>query len=82
MPPCALGLLCIPLHPLVTHSLPKSPKSCIHCPSTCSHVLDLGLIEARAIPQSECFDAALKFAKTEASFLIILAPQCQVNRVA
>lgn len=25
-----------------------------------SHVLDLGLIEARAIPQSDCFDAALK----------------------
>ena len=32
-----------------------------------SHVLDLGLIEARAVPQSECFDAALKFAKTGAA---------------
>lgn len=37
-----------------------------------SHVLDLGLIEARAIPQSECFDAALKFAKTEG---IVPAPE-------
>lgn len=35
-----------------------------------SHVKELGLIEARAIPQSECFDAALKFAKTEASRVV------------
>jgi tryptophan synthase beta chain len=37
-----------------------------------SHIKELGLIEARAIPQSECFDAALKFAKTEG---IVPAPE-------
>ena len=32
-----------------------------------SHIYDLGLIEARAVPQNECFAAALKFAQSEVS---------------
>lgn len=32
-----------------------------------SHIKELGLIEARAIPQNDCFKAALQFAQTEAS---------------
>jgi len=37
-----------------------------------SHVYELGLMEAVAIPQRECFDAALTFARTEG---IIPAPE-------
>ena len=37
-----------------------------------SHVYELGLMEAIAIPQRECFDAALTFARTEG---IIPAPE-------
>eukprot|EP00878_Enallax_costatus_P004545 GHUV01004786.1.p1 GENE.GHUV01004786.1~~GHUV01004786.1.p1 ORF type:complete len:405 (+),score=76.96 GHUV01004786.1:382-1596(+) len=37
-----------------------------------SHVYELGLIEALSIPQKECFDAALLFARTEG---IIPAPE-------
>ncbi len=37
-----------------------------------SHIHELGLIEAEAIPQTECFDAALRFARTEG---IIPAPE-------
>lgn len=33
-----------------------------------SHIKELGLIEARAIPQNDCFKAALQFAQTEASW--------------
>lgn len=54
--------------PSVGRTHPQTQTAC------CSHVLDLGLIEARAIPQSECFDAALKFAKTEVG--VVAAPRC------
>ncbi len=37
-----------------------------------SHLYELGLVEAEAIHQTECFDAALKFARTEG---IIPAPE-------
>lgn len=37
-----------------------------------SHIYELGLAEAIAIPQLECFDAALKFARTEG---IVAAPE-------
>jgi tryptophan synthase beta chain len=37
-----------------------------------SHVYELGLVEAVAIPQNECFAAALKFARTEG---IVPAPE-------
>jgi tryptophan synthase beta chain len=37
-----------------------------------SHIYELGLVEAEAIGQVECFDAALKFARTEG---IIPAPE-------
>ncbi|KAG0585619.1 hypothetical protein KC19_2G025800 [Ceratodon purpureus] len=37
-----------------------------------SHIYELGLMEAVAIPQTECFEAALKFARTEG---IIPAPE-------
>lgn len=37
-----------------------------------SHVYELGLIEARALPQSECFGAGLRFARTEG---ILPAPE-------
>jgi tryptophan synthase beta chain len=37
-----------------------------------SHVYELGLVEAISIPQRECFDAAVQFAKTEG---IIPAPE-------
>lgn len=37
-----------------------------------SHIYDLGLIEAEAIHQSECFDAGLRFARTEG---IVPAPE-------
>ncbi|MEM9133185.1 MAG: TrpB-like pyridoxal phosphate-dependent enzyme [Actinomycetota bacterium] len=37
-----------------------------------SHVYELGLVEAISIPQRECFDAAVEFAKTEG---IIPAPE-------
>ncbi len=37
-----------------------------------SHLYELGLIEAVAIPQLECFDAAIKFARTEG---IVPAPE-------
>ncbi|MEY2959263.1 MAG: hypothetical protein RLZZ01_1831, partial [Actinomycetota bacterium] len=37
-----------------------------------SHIYELGLVEAVAIPQIECFDAALKFARTEG---IVPAPE-------
>jgi tryptophan synthase beta chain len=37
-----------------------------------SHVYELGLVEAIAIPQNECFAAALKFARTEG---IVPAPE-------
>ncbi|KAL4420718.1 hypothetical protein ABPG75_010374 [Micractinium tetrahymenae] len=37
-----------------------------------SHIKELGLIEARAIPQNDCFKAALQFAQTEG---IVPAPE-------
>ena len=37
-----------------------------------SHVYELGLMEAIAIPQRECFDAAIRFARTEG---IVPAPE-------
>ena len=37
-----------------------------------SHVYELGLMEAVAVPQTECFDAAIKFARTEG---IVPAPE-------
>ncbi len=37
-----------------------------------SHVYELGLIEAEALPQSVCFDAAIRFARTEG---IVPAPE-------
>jgi tryptophan synthase beta chain len=37
-----------------------------------SHVHELGLIEALAVPQSECFEAAVRFARTEG---IVPAPE-------
>ena len=37
-----------------------------------SHVYELGLIEAEAIPQTECFEAALLFARNEG---IVAAPE-------
>jgi tryptophan synthase beta chain len=37
-----------------------------------SHVYELGLIEALALPQTECFDAAVRFARTEG---IVPAPE-------
>jgi tryptophan synthase beta chain len=37
-----------------------------------SHVYELGLIEAMALPQTECFRAALQFARTEG---IVPAPE-------
>ena len=37
-----------------------------------SHIYDLGLVEAIAIPQTECFAAALKFARSEG---IVPAPE-------
>src|SRR5262249_39991755 len=37
-----------------------------------SHIYELGLIEAVAKPQSECFEAGLKFARTEG---ILPAPE-------
>jgi tryptophan synthase beta chain len=37
-----------------------------------SHIYELGLVEAISIPQIECFDSALKFARTEG---IIPAPE-------
>ena len=37
-----------------------------------SHLYELGMVEAEAIPQLECFDAAVKFARTEG---IIPAPE-------
>ncbi len=37
-----------------------------------SHIYELGLVEAIAIPQRECFEAALQFARTEG---IISAPE-------
>lgn len=37
-----------------------------------SHIYDQGLVEATAIPQTECFSAALQFAKTEG---IVPAPE-------
>jgi tryptophan synthase beta chain len=37
-----------------------------------SHVYQLGLIEALALPQSECFEAAVRFARTEG---IVPAPE-------
>jgi tryptophan synthase beta chain len=37
-----------------------------------SHVHELGLIEALAVPQTECFAAALQFARTEG---IVPAPE-------
>jgi tryptophan synthase beta chain len=37
-----------------------------------SHIYDLGLIEAEAIHQSECFDAGVRFARTEG---IVPAPE-------
>jgi tryptophan synthase beta chain len=37
-----------------------------------SHVYELGLIEAIALPQTECFEAALRFARTEG---IVPAPE-------
>jgi tryptophan synthase beta chain len=37
-----------------------------------SHIFELGLVEAISIPQTECFDSALKFAKAEG---IVPAPE-------
>jgi tryptophan synthase beta chain len=37
-----------------------------------SHIYELGLVEAISIPQIECFDSAMKFARTEG---IIPAPE-------
>jgi tryptophan synthase beta chain len=37
-----------------------------------SHVYELGLMEARAVPQTECFSAAVQFARTEG---IVPAPE-------
>jgi tryptophan synthase beta chain len=37
-----------------------------------SHVYELGLIEALALPQTECFSAAVQFARTEG---ILPAPE-------
>jgi len=37
-----------------------------------SHIYELGLVEAISIPQTECFDSALKFAKAEG---IVPAPE-------
>lgn len=37
-----------------------------------SHLYELGLVEAESIPQTECFDAAMKFARTEG---IVPAPE-------
>ena len=37
-----------------------------------SHIYELGLIDAVAIPQTECFEAAIKFARTEG---IVPAPE-------
>ncbi|NNC92419.1 MAG: TrpB-like pyridoxal-phosphate dependent enzyme, partial [Acidimicrobiia bacterium] len=37
-----------------------------------SHIYELGLVEAEAIHQTECFDGALKFARTEG---IVPAPE-------
>jgi tryptophan synthase beta chain len=37
-----------------------------------SHIYDLGLVEAIALPQKECFSAALQFAKSEG---IVPAPE-------
>jgi tryptophan synthase beta chain len=37
-----------------------------------SHVYELGLIEALAVPQTECFEAAVRFARTEG---IVPAPE-------
>jgi tryptophan synthase beta chain len=37
-----------------------------------SHMYELGLFEAEALPQSACFDAAVRFARTEG---IVPAPE-------
>jgi tryptophan synthase beta chain len=37
-----------------------------------SHIYELGLMEAEAIPQTECFAAAIQFARTEG---IVPAPE-------
>ena len=37
-----------------------------------SHIYELGLVEAISIPQTECFDGALKFARSEG---IVPAPE-------
>jgi tryptophan synthase beta chain len=37
-----------------------------------SHIYELGLMDAVAIPQTECFEAAIKFARTEG---IVPAPE-------
>jgi tryptophan synthase beta chain len=37
-----------------------------------SHIYELGLIEAISIPQKECFDAAIAFARSEG---IVPAPE-------
>jgi tryptophan synthase beta chain len=37
-----------------------------------SHTYELGLLEAEAVPQTECFDAAVRFARTEG---IVAAPE-------
>ena len=37
-----------------------------------SHTYDQGLIEAEAVPQTECFEAAVRFARTEG---IVAAPE-------
>jgi len=37
-----------------------------------SHAVNEGYIEARALPQSECFDAGLEFARTEG---VVAAPE-------
>ncbi len=37
-----------------------------------SHAYELGLLEAEAVPQTECFDAAIRFARTEG---IVAAPE-------
>jgi tryptophan synthase beta chain len=37
-----------------------------------SHIYELGLFEAKALPQTECFTAAVQFARTEG---IVCAPE-------
>jgi tryptophan synthase beta chain len=37
-----------------------------------SHAYELGLLEAESVPQVECFDAAVRFARTEG---IVAAPE-------